>query len=711
MFAIIKKEIRTYFYSITGFLFAAVNLCVIGLYFLAANLLGMNPSLAPVMQSVIFILLIMVPILTMRIFSEEKRQKTDQLLLTAPIPVWKIVVGKYLAAMAVFCIPVLVSCLFPFLLLPFGQVAFAESYTAILGYFLYGGAAISVGLFLSAITESQIIAAVLSFIALFLTFLMSGIVGIINQGGGNIGNIFTIFDFASRLENLMTGIIDWKAILYYISVIALMLFFTYEAIQKRRYQVSRHTLSLSVYSNVTAVIAFAIAVFVNLILGELPSRYTELDVTREGLYTLTDESVRFLDSLTEDVDIYVVGTQEMLETYNFKEMTYTLNQYSERSPHVHVNYKDPTLDPTFIRQLTEDQVTVGSLIVAKGDRTRTISPYDIYQSEIDYQTYSEVRTGYDGEGQITSAISFVTNGDLPKIYCITGHREKQLADYQYFSQMLKKMNVETADLNLMSAGEIPEDASVIMVLGPQSDYSESDTKLLQNYLEKGGKAIIALNYTEEDTPNLDGLIAHYGIQRVNGIVMDMEQNHYYQTPLYLLPDVESSVLTNGILADRLPALLPEASGFLISDNSIPDSVDLEEALRTTDQSYAKMEINESTLSEMQEGDVQGPFILAAYVTEEVEGGQTKLALFSCDTLFEDSVNQAVAGGNVQMASDALNDMVEVKVTSAIPAKSYDLSYLVVPQGTAYFMGMLFVIVLPIFLLIAGIVIWARRRRK
>ncbi len=132
MSAIIVKEVRQYLTTVTGALFAAVNLFVLGLYFMAGNLLSLNPSTAPIMSGVLFLLMIMVPILTMRILSEERKLKTDQLLFTSPLPVWQVVVGKYLAILVIFLIPTLVSALFPLVLSCFGEAALAESYTAIL---------------------------------------------------------------------------------------------------------------------------------------------------------------------------------------------------------------------------------------------------------------------------------------------------------------------------------------------------------------------------------------------------------------------------------------------------------------------------------------------------------------------------------------------------------------------------------------------------
>ncbi|MCR4744215.1 MAG: Gldg family protein [Lachnospiraceae bacterium] len=711
MLAIFKKELRQYFYSVTGCLFIAVNLFVIGIYFMANNLLSMNTSIANVMNNVLFVLLIMIPILTMRILAEEQRQKTDQLLLTSPVSVVKIVVGKYLAVVSIFLVPVIISCLFPLILTPFGKVNYSESYLSIAGYFLFGAACIAVGVFISSITESQVIAAVISFIILFLTFLMSGIVSILTTSGDNPAKLLNAFDFISRLDNFMSGIFDIKEAVYFITVIILMLFLTYQSIMKRRYSVSRNTLSLSVYSNAVIVIAIAISVVVNLFVNQIPSVYSEFDLTSNGVFTLTQDSKDFIAALDQDITIYVLGTKEQLENYDYKEVTNTLTQYSELSDHVKVVYKDPTLDPTFAQQFTSENVTIGSLIVVCGEHSKVVSTSDIYETEVDYSTYQQTRTAYDGEGQITSAISYVTSDDLPKLYVITGHNEASISDFTRLKSAIEKQNIEIEELQLIAADSIPEDASAVMILSPETDYSKDDAAKISDYLSNGGNLIISLNYTAEATPNIDSVLAAYGVNHINGIVFETDQSKMVQNPIYLLPNVESTTITNSLLSANLPALVPQASAFTVSNDAVPDTTEMEEALVTSDSSYVKTDVNNAESSAKEAGDVDGPFDIAVYIKDTVSDNEAKIAAFSTDYIFEDEIDMNVGGANVSIATNALNDMIDQTLNATIPSKSYDTSYLTVNSGTAMLISFLLIIFLPIATLAAGIVVWYRRRKR
>ena len=143
MTAIYKKELKSYLTSMIGYLFMAFTLALFGLYFTAINLQQGYPEIGYALQNSAFILLIAVPVLTMRVLSEEQKNKTDQLLLTAPVKISDIILGKYLALLTIYVIPVLIMCLYPLLLGTHGTVSYAVSYTSILGYFLLGAAYIS----------------------------------------------------------------------------------------------------------------------------------------------------------------------------------------------------------------------------------------------------------------------------------------------------------------------------------------------------------------------------------------------------------------------------------------------------------------------------------------------------------------------------------------------------------------------------------------
>lgn len=286
MLAVYKKELRSYLTSMAGYVFIAFILLILGIYFTAYNLQYASPDFGITLSSVTFLFLIITPVLTMRILAEEKKNKTDQLLLTAPVSVWKIVFGKYLSMITIYAIPIIIASIYPLIMGRYGTVSYAMAYTAILGFFFLGCAQIAVGLFLSSVTESQVIAAVLTFGVLFCSFVMEGIESFFSDTAlssmlavlvlvillalviyqmtkdvllssvigigmgvavfilyfvksslfsGLIQKVLGLLAIANHFDNFVGGILDVTGIIYMLSIICIFVFLTIQCIQKRRW--------------------------------------------------------------------------------------------------------------------------------------------------------------------------------------------------------------------------------------------------------------------------------------------------------------------------------------------------------------------------------------------------------------------------------------------------------------------------------------------
>ena len=286
MKAIYKRELRSYFQTMTGYIFIGLMLAVIGLFTTFYNLKEQYPDFEIVLYGSNFIFLLMVPLLTMRSFADERRQKTDQLLYSLPIKVSRMVLGKYLAMLTVFAIPLALMCFYPLILSIYGTVNFGATYLAILAYFFLGAALIAIGMFMSTLTESQAIAAVLSFGALLAVYLMGDIADMISSSsaasaiayavlalviallayfltksvaaalilGGLLEAVILVLflvkrssfesAFPAMLNKLslfqrfvafVNGIFDAGAVIYYITVACVFVVFAVQSLEKRRW--------------------------------------------------------------------------------------------------------------------------------------------------------------------------------------------------------------------------------------------------------------------------------------------------------------------------------------------------------------------------------------------------------------------------------------------------------------------------------------------
>ena len=208
MTAIFKRELRSYFHGMLGYVLTAFLLASSGIYFLALNLgYGLTDFGYYTLYRTIFMLLLYIPVLTMRSLAEERRSRTDQLLLTSPVPVWGIVLGKFFAMCAVFALPCFMDVVMILILWALGGTvpALAANFAALLCYFLLGCAAIAVGEFLSGLTENPIIAAVAGFSVLLLAYMMPSLRSLFNAGSAVALAVFTaIAGAASLMAGLRT---------------------------------------------------------------------------------------------------------------------------------------------------------------------------------------------------------------------------------------------------------------------------------------------------------------------------------------------------------------------------------------------------------------------------------------------------------------------------------------------------------------------------
>lgn len=204
MTAIFKREFKSCFTGMIGWVIAAVSLFFLGLYFTNRNLLYASSDFASVLYTMTMILLFLLPAISMRSFAEERKNKTDQLLLTSPVSIPAIVAGKFLAELAVFALPLAAAVVMPLLLQVFGTVSLVAAYSALLGYLLLGGACLAVGTWISALTENQILAYLATFGALLVAYLMNGI-----QTMFTTGNLlaFIVFMVVLLVASVLVGVI------------------------------------------------------------------------------------------------------------------------------------------------------------------------------------------------------------------------------------------------------------------------------------------------------------------------------------------------------------------------------------------------------------------------------------------------------------------------------------------------------------------------
>lgn len=713
MLAIFKREFKSLFWNITGWLFIGITLALFGLYFFVYNLSYGYPYISYSLSAIAFLFMVTVPILTMRVLAEEKHAKTDQLLLTAPISVGKIVLGKFLALALVYTICIGVICVSPLVLMIFGDVPLAETYVGILGFWLYGLATIAIGTFVSSLTESQVISAVVSFGLIFVGYMMSSICSVISSSGNLLTKILGCYDLYTPLDDFFNGTLSVTGIVYYLSVIALALFLTEQMIQKRRWTISRNMISTSVFSTGMIAIVVALTVVVNLIASALPETYTQIDATSQKLYSITEDTEKYLDTLKDDVTLYVMVNKNSKDD----NVDRTLQKYASASKHVKVKYVDPNVSPTFASKYTDSDVTSNSIIVVCGDRSKVIDyNSDIYEYSYDSSYHYSV-TGYDCEGQVTAAIQYVTSESTTNVYELTGHDESTLSGD--FSEVFQKRFMNVGSLSLLTVDAIPEDCQALFITAPQSDLSEDDLSKLSQYLGNGGKIYLSIDYSKwNDLTNFKKLLSDNNIETTESLLAETDRSYYYQSPFYLLPNVENTEVSSSVVG-MTQVFVPYSVGLTYTGE---DDSNVTSFMTTSDTTIAKAAANiaavqsqadAANIASVQDGDTQGQYSLGMMVTNE-NGGE--LCVLGSAMMCTDSANQIVSGHNATLFNGIVNALVTTDDENSdnavvIAAKDYTVSNLTVSANAMLVYGILWGIFMPIVLIIIGIIVWARRRKR
>lgn len=460
------------------------------------------------------------------------------------------------------------------------------------------------------------------------------------------------------------------------------------------------------YSVGIVSIAVIIVVVINLLANALPASITKHDLSYNQLYSLTETTEEFVKTIDEDVTIYVVA-QTDTEDSTLMEM---LDNYKALSSHINVETVDPVLHPNFVTQYTTESVSNGSMIVVSDKRHTIIDETDLYEYSFDYTTYQTSTTGYDGEGQITSALNYVTTDNIPMAYTLEGHNESVLTET--LKEMITKNSFDVQSLSLYNTDAVPEDAGCLIINAPTSDISAEEADRIIAYLEKGGSAFIVEDGSAAAKPNLERVLEYYGVGLQRGIVIEEStSNFFYPYPNYLAPNRGDHDIMETLNAKKYNVMMAY-SGSIVKLDSARGTVNFEPLLTTSDASFLRVLENGALESiSMAEGDIAGPCYVGVAVSEEHGGVETKLVVYSSAYTTTDEANASVNGNNYELVTSSMNWLAGMDSSIAVDAKSFAISYLQVTSADVNRWMIITVVAIPLVILVFGFVVWFRRRRK
>ncbi len=452
------------------------------------------------------------------------------------------------------------------------------------------------------------------------------------------------------------------------------------------------------YTITISAIVLAILVVINVLFSKLPSSLTKYDISASQLYSITSGTKVVVNGLDKDVTIYWVVQADKEDSV----IENLLNKYESLSSYISVVKKNPDTYPTFTSSYTSEDVANNSLIVECGDKYRYISYSDIYLTDVDYTTYS-YNYSFDGEGALTSAISYVTSEDTPKIYYLEGHGEAELPSE--FSKQIKKQNIETESLSLLNIDEIPSDASLLMIYAPTSDISDEEAEMLISYLGDGGKVFVSAGPTSGGTlTNLYSVLSSYGVESEEGIVIESDRNYYtFSQPYMLLPTLSSSDITTPLIDESYYVIFPLAEGLTVSSSSNVTTL-----LTSSSTSFSKVDGYNLTTYEKEDNDIDGSFALAVSINTNSDG---ELIWFASSYFLEDIYNSYSSGANVNLGINAISELIGQEDSISISSKSLNYNYLTISSSEASNLKRWMIGIVPGVFVLYGIITVIDRRRK
>lgn len=460
-----------------------------------------------------------------------------------------------------------------------------------------------------------------------------------------------------------------------------------------------------VYATVVSVLVIAAVIVGNLIISSLNIRK---DMTTDGRYSLTEETKELLEGVEDKITFYYLtkdgASVSWFDTF-FK-------LYEKECKNIKFETVDLVLYPKFAEQYTDESVMQYSLIAVNeaNQKSKYISYEDMLltQLTIDYSyQMSEEVVGLDVEGQLNAAIMYVTSDEQTNLYAVTGHGEIALGTEG--ENLLRKANINYDTLETMTAETIPEDCDVLYIAVPETDYTETEAELIEAYIQRGGDLLVTVIY-QDGMDNFNRILETYGITVENGVILEGDSSRYVAGYSYaLLPNIstEHELMQKFTGTEYIPMQSSHALTVTKEDASLETAV----LLSTSAKAYAKR-VEGGYVSSMskEEGDAEGPFNIGVYVKNTEYDSEA--AVFSCGLVFYDDYLGINSYANAGLLTSAVNYMAETEMVSAVRTISFDSEeMLVVTNAEANTIAILFVIVLPVVLILAGIIVMLRRKNR
>ncbi|MBP3616631.1 MAG: Gldg family protein [Lachnospiraceae bacterium] len=471
---------------------------------------------------------------------------------------------------------------------------------------------------------------------------------------------------------------------------------------------SRKGFRSGLYAAVTSVLVIAAVIIVNMIAS---ASNVEKDLTLGGQKSLTEDTKELLATVDDELTFYFLTKEGETLAWLDPAFEMYMELYQDHCDKITFKTVDMLLNPKFAEQYTDQAVIQYSIIVVNEATglSRFVSSDNMVLTEsiIDQYTfqYTSAVVGLDIEGQINSAIRYVTSGQQTKLYAVVGHEEWQLDEEG--QKLLQKANIEYNTLETMTVTAVPEDCDILFVANPNKDYTDAELQMLLDYADAGGNFLV-LAAKQEGLNNFDRFLADCGVQVENRVILEGDSKyHNPASQLELYPILETD---NDIMKTMAGSYLPmfTAFGMKMADNA--DDYTAYPILSTSEASYAKSVQNGQINLTKEATDPTGPFRIGYYTKNE--DTKSEAVILSSGYVFQDSYLMISNYGNAGLLVNSINYLTDAEAVEPIRTLSFDTEeVLTITAAQANTIAIVMVIALPVILIVAGIYVMLRRRSR
>lgn len=737
MMAIYRKDARAYLHSVFGWGMMALLLCGFGLFTAIFNLMTGTPNLAYTVSYMQAVLVVLIPVMTLRALAEERQKGSDRLLLSLPIRTVGIVLGKYFAVLTLFAIPTVLCGLYPVLLAGFGKVSFGVAYAAFLGYLLLGAALVALCLFLSSLCRRRLTACLWG-IGVCLAVYLLGIMGDLLGGVPLLSDLLRSINPFAQAAALLYGRLNLSAVVFLLCFTALFLFLTVLSVRRIRRGGNgvfrRRWLTLPLVA-----VALAVTLGLPALMGLFPYAATHIDVTGSRVFRVSEQTRGEVAGMDEPVTVYFLceGGKDRADAdlYSY------LLEYSNASSNLTLQVVDTRNGQAFLKDHPQAAGLSDQSLVVQGQRrykvidntelyyyynaqmglTMSSSEYlgylSAYQSgdtQNEHYTYGMYLTQYavyteayfNGSSVLTNALQFVTLEQVPMVYLLTGD-SMMLPDTQFLATM---------DLNayglrgLSDLTAVPADCDVLMIYAPTKDLTRGEADGLRSYLQKGGKLYLVTAYTCKDLPLLAEVLAEYGLFFEEGdhVVCEGDSEYFVtsnNTPYqyFIWAHVASHEATGKSFGGEY--LLRYAHGIRMEP---VEGVTQTSWIRTSDKGYLWYNTEDNEEAENLAQSTKGQHHMGVIAQK----GDSTVVWISSPDATTNYANVQSAGGNFDVAVSCFGYLCGTEHTAIeLDAVQMDTSMLTVTVGSFVWLTVLLVLLIPVAFLITGITLAYIRKRR